>query len=144
MYKTSDFDYFLPQELIAQKPLKNREMCKMMYINKEKETIENKQFFDILDYLNKDDILVLNDTKVYPARLLAKRTTGANVEIFLLNPIDNSNHWEALAKNTRRVKNNEILSKEFSDIDFTRGWNGQVVKGIYYDLKEIIPNFDIK
>ena len=88
MYKTSDFDYFLPQELIAQKPLKNREMCKMMYINKEKETIENKQFFDILDYLNKDDILVLNDTKVIPARLMGRRETGAHIEIFLLKPIE--------------------------------------------------------
>jgi len=115
LLKTSDFDYNLPQELIAQKPLEKREMCKMMYINKSNEKIETKFFYNILDYLKKDDILILNDTKVYPARLLAKRTTGANIEIFLLNQIDNSNHWEALEKNAKRVKNNEILeiAKDF-------------------------------
>ncbi len=107
--KTSDFDYNLPENLIAQSPLKNREECAMMYINKEKKVIKHLHFFDIINLLNKNDILVLNDTKVYPARLLAKRATGAEVEIFLLNPLDNKNHWEALTKNAKRVKIGEIL-----------------------------------
>lgn len=106
---TSDFDYFLPKELIAQSPLKKRENCLMMRVDKTKETIENKHFFDIIDYLNKDDVLILNDTKVYPARVIAKRQTGAMVEVFFISPYDNNNHWEVLTKNAKRVKLNEIL-----------------------------------
>lgn len=107
--KTSDFDYNLPLELIAQNPLQKREDCAMMYLNKKTKEIKHLHFYDIIDYLNKDDILVLNDTKVYNARLNVKRSTGANVEIFLLNPFDNSSRWEALAKNAKRVKIGEIL-----------------------------------
>ena len=109
MIKTSDFDYYLPQELIAQSPLSDRDACKMLYLNKSTGEIKDNHFFDIVDYLNKDDILILNDTKVYPARIIAKRMTGAEVEVFLLNPYDNSNHWEALTKNAKRVKKDEIL-----------------------------------
>lgn len=109
-YNTSDFYYNLPSELIAQNPLKQRESCRMMYLNKETKEIRDEHFFDILKYLKKDDILVLNDTKVYPARLYASRETGAKVEVFLLNPYDNSNHWEALMKNASRVKEGEILT----------------------------------
>ena len=107
--KTSDFDYFLPPELIAQNPLEKREECAMMYLNKTTKEIKHLHFYDILDYLNKDDILVLNDTKVYPARIIAKRKSGAGVEIFLLNPLNNSSCWEALTKNAKRVKEGEIL-----------------------------------
>lgn len=107
--KTSDFDYELPTQLIAQNPLDKREDCAMMYLNKKTKEIKHLHFYNILDYLNKDDILVLNDTKVYPARLNLKRKSGANVEIFLLNPLDNSSRWEALARNAKRVKNGEIL-----------------------------------
>lgn len=110
MLKTSDFNYNLPTELIAQSPLKKREDCRMMHINKSTNKIQDKHFFEIIDFLNKDDILVLNDTKVYPARVIAKRLTGAEIEVFLLNPINNSNQWEALMKNAKRVKENEILN----------------------------------
>ena len=106
--KLSDFDYNLPLELIAQKPEEKRDFCLMMHINKTTGEIEDRHFYDILDYLNKDDILVLNDTKVYPARVLAKRKTGANVEVFFLNPLNNNN-WEVLTKNAHRVKIGEIL-----------------------------------
>lgn len=109
MIKTSDFDYYLPQELIAQSPLSDRDACKMLYLNKSTGEIKDNHFFDIVDYLNEDDVLILNDTKVYPARIIAKRKTGAEVEVFLLNPYDNSNHWEALTKNAKRVKEGEIL-----------------------------------
>ncbi len=107
--KTSDFDYNLPKELIAQNPLEEREFCKMMVLDKKTRTSQSKHFYDILDYLKKDDILVLNDTKVYPARVIAKRKTGASVEVFLLNPIDKKNQWEALTKNAKRVKLEEVL-----------------------------------
>ena len=107
--KTSDFDYHLPQELIAQNPLSKRDGCRMLHLNKANQTYQDKYFYDVLDLLNKDDILVLNDTKVYPARVIAHRSTGANVEVFFLNPIDNNNHWEVLTKNAKRVKIDEIL-----------------------------------
>ena len=73
-YKTSDFNYNLPHELIAQNPLKQREMCRMMHLFKDSKTIKDEYFYDVLNYLNKDDVIVLNDTKVYPARVFAKRT----------------------------------------------------------------------
>ena len=108
--KTSDFDYELPKELIAQNPIEKREFCKMMVLDKKSKTIENRHFFNILDYLKKGDILILNDTKVYPARIITKRTTGAKIEVFLLNPTNKINQWEALTKNAKRVKENEILN----------------------------------
>lgn len=107
--KTSDFDYFLPQELIAQNPLEKRDDCRMLHLKKNEGKFFDKHFYDVVDLLNKDDILVLNDTKVYPARVIAHRSTGANVEVFFLNPIDNSNHWEVLTKNAKRVRIGEIL-----------------------------------
>ena len=107
--KTSDFDYFLPSELIAQEPCKKRENCRMLHLNKKNQTYQDKYFYDVLDLLNKDDILVLNDTKVYPARVIAKRSTGANVEVFFLNPLDKPNCWEVLTKNAKRVREGEIL-----------------------------------
>lgn len=106
---TSDFDYYLPHELIAQNPLEKRDSCKMLHLKRSNESFEDKYFYEILDLLKEDDILVLNDTKVYPARVLAHRKSGAAVEVFFLNPIDNSNHWEVLTKNAKRVKVDEIL-----------------------------------
>ena len=107
-YKVSDFDYNLPTELIAQYPMKNRVECRMMHLNRQNKTYKDEYFYNILDYFSKDDVLVLNDTKVYPARLKAKRNTGAEVEIFLLNPLGDD-YWCALTKNAKRVKVNEIL-----------------------------------
>ena len=107
--QTKDFDYNLPTELIAQNPLAKREFCRMLYVNKTSKKYEDKHFYDVINYLKKDDVLVLNNTKVYPARILTKRLTGAEVEIFLLNPLEN-NHWEALGKNLKRVKIGEILT----------------------------------
>ncbi len=107
--KTSDFDYFLPNELIAQNPLTKRDSCKMLHLDRACKKFFDENFFDIEKYLKKDDILVLNDTKVYPARVIAKRHTGACVEVFFLNPCNNSSCWEVLMKNAKRVKENEIL-----------------------------------
>ncbi len=113
---TKDFDYNLPECLIAQNPLEKRESCRLMHLNQTNRTIEHKYFYDIIDYLNKDDILVLNDTKVIPARLLAKRKTGACVEVFLVNPTGVENQWETITKNAKRVTEGEILtiSDDFS------------------------------
>ena len=92
--KTSDFDYFLPNELIAQNPLKKRESCRMLHLNKTNQTYKDEHFYDIINYLNKDDILVLNNTKDFSARVIAHRSSGACVEVFFLNPHDKQNHWE--------------------------------------------------
>lgn len=104
----SEFDYILPEELIAQKPTSKRTQSKMMVLDKTKKTIEHKHFFDIVDLLDENDVLVLNNTKVIPARLLGQKLTGANVEIFLLKNIGNK-QWEALVKPSKRVNANNII-----------------------------------
>jgi len=80
--KLSDFDYILPKELIAQYPLKERDDARLLVLNRKEETIEHRIFKDIRDYLIKDDLLTLNDTKVLPSRLIGSRATGGKREYF--------------------------------------------------------------
>ena len=101
--KTEDFNYDLPEELIAQTPLKNRDESKLLVLDKETGNIEHKHFFDIIDYLNEGDALVLNDTKVLPARLFGiKEETNAHIEILMLKEVDKDT-WECLTKPAKRV-----------------------------------------
>ena len=93
----ADFDYNLPEELIAQVPIQKRDESRLMVLNKEKETIEHKTFKDIVNYLNEGDCLVINDTKVLPARLYGKKETGANVEFLLLNQKEDD-IWECIVR----------------------------------------------
>ncbi len=110
MILTSDYDYYLPEELIAQTPLINRSESRLMVLDKNTNTIEHKRFSDIIDYLSSNDVLVLNDTKVIPARLYGhKEDTGALIEILLLKDLGN-NVWQTLAKPQRRVKIGSIIS----------------------------------
>ena len=95
--KVSDFKYDLPEELIAQTPIKQRDHSKLMVLNREKQTIEHKIFKDIIDYLEPGDVLVRNNTKVLPARLYGKKETGANVEFLLLNNIE-GDIWECIVR----------------------------------------------
>ena len=107
--KTDDFDYYLPQELIAQTPLENRSDSKLMVLDKDG-NIEHKKFYNIIDYLNKGDALVINDTKVIPARLIGiKENTGAVIELLLLNDLE-KNIWECLAKPQKRLKKDTIIT----------------------------------
>ena len=86
--KTEDFDYDLPKELIAQTPLKNRNASRMMVLDKETGEYADKHFTDLIDYLNPGDTLVLNDTKVIPARLIGhKPDTGAVIEVLMLKDL---------------------------------------------------------
>lgn len=102
--KTSDYFYELPQEYIAQDPLTDRSSSKLMLLGKESGNIEHKVFKDIIDYLNPGDCLVLNNTKVIPARLLGvKSDTGANVEVFLLKRED-ANVWETLVRPGKKLR----------------------------------------
>lgn len=108
--KTDDFDYYLPENLIAQTPLEKRDESRMMVLDRHTGAIEHKHFYDIIDYLNKGDVLVLNNTKVIPARLFGvKENTEAHIEILLLKNIKD-NTWECLAKPAKRVKEGTIIS----------------------------------
>ncbi len=101
---TADYDFDLPQELIAQDPLEDRTASKLLVMNKETGDLEHKVFKDIIEYLYEGDTLVLNDTKVIPARLLGvKEDTGANVEILLLKRKEND-IWETLVKPGKKLK----------------------------------------
>ena len=100
----NDFDYNLPEELIAQTPLKQRDESRLLVLNKNTGEIEHKVFKNIIDYLNPGDTLVLNDTKVLPARLIGeKEDTKAVIEVLLLKNIED-NTWECLVKPARRIK----------------------------------------
>lgn len=108
--KTDDFDYELPERLIAQTPLEKRDASKLMILDKKTGKIEHKHFNDILDYLLPGDVLVFNDTKVIPARLIGiKEETNAIIEILLLHEFK-KNTWECLVKPAKRVKIGTIIS----------------------------------
>lgn len=110
MIKTSDFDYNLPEELIAQTPLKDRTSSRLLILDKKTGEIEHKVFSSIIDYLDENDVLVLNDTKVIPARLHGvKEDTNAHIEILLLKDLGEDT-WECLVRPQRRVKLDTIVS----------------------------------
>ena len=95
--KVTEFDYELPEELIAQTPIKKRDESRLMVLNRKEQTIEHKIFKDIIDYLKPGDVLVRNNTKVIPARLYGKKETGAKVEFLLLNNIE-GDIWESIVR----------------------------------------------
>lgn len=102
--KVSEFNYELPQELIAQTPIEKRDESRIMILNKQQKSIEHKKFKDIINYLQKGDCLVINNTKVIPARLYGKKDTGANVEFLLLNRIQ-ADIWEVMVKPRKKITN---------------------------------------
>ncbi len=106
----SDFDYNLPEELIAQTPIKTRDQSRLMVLDKKTGAIKHKHFHDILEELQSGDVLVLNDTKVIPARLIGKKTsTGAVIELLLLKDLGN-NIWECLSRPAKRLKVGTIVT----------------------------------
>ena len=108
--KLSEFDFELPEELIAQTPLDKRDTSRLMILNREKQTIEHKHFYDIIDYLKPGDILVRNNTKVIPARLFGiKEETNGHVEVLLLKD-QGDDIWQCLVGNARIVKIGTIIS----------------------------------
>lgn len=103
--KVSDFNYNLPEELIAQVPLKNRDNSRLMVLDRSKKTIEDKIFKDIIEYLKPGDCLVRNNTKVIPARLYGKKEeTGAEVEFLLLKRLE-EDIWEVMVHPRKKIKN---------------------------------------
>ena len=105
----SEFNYELPEELIAQMPADKRENSRMLVLNRENQSIEHKHFYDIVDYLDDNTLLVLNDTKVIPARLYGTKDTGAKIEVFLLEAKSDSNKWSCLIRPSKRIKPDTII-----------------------------------
>ena len=120
--KVSEFNYDLPEELIAQTPLEKRDESRLMVLNRKNQSIEHKKFKDIIDYLNPGDCLVRNNTKVIPARIYGKKETGANVEFLLLNNIE-GDIWESIVRpgnklhvGTKVIFGDGILKAEILEI----------------------------
>ena len=113
--QTSDFDYILPDELIAHRPLACRDQSRLMVLNAAKNTIQHHYFSDLASLLTHNDVLILNDTKVIKARLFAKKETGATVELFLLKSRSEF-EWEVLVKPAKRVHVGDrlVIAKDFS------------------------------
>jgi len=144
--KVADFNYDLPEELIAQVPIQKRDQSRLMVLDKEKKTIEDKIFQDIIDYLKPGDCLVRNNTKVIPARLYGiKEETGANIEFLLLKTIE-GDIWETMVHPGRRLKvgtrvtfGNGLLKAEILEV--MEGGNRKVkfeYKGIFNEILEQI------
>jgi len=111
--KIDDFDYYLPEELIAQVPIEKRDSSRLLVLDKKTGQIEHKQFSDIVDYLNEGDVLVVNDSKVIPARIIGiKEETGAVIELLMLKNIE-GDIWECLCKPAKRVSVGTTI--KFSD-----------------------------
>lgn len=117
--KLKDYDYYLPEELIGQKPREPRDHSKLMVVNKSTKQVESKLFYEILDYLKSGDVLVRNSTKVIPARLFGKKETGGILEILLIKRIS-IDTWECLLKPAKKLKigqklyigeNNELIAE---------------------------------
>ena len=101
--KLEEFDYYLPEELIAQTPIQQRDSSRLMVLDRKEKIINHKIFKNIIDYLEPGDCLVRNNTKVIPARLYGKKETGANVEFVLLNRIE-GDIWEALVRPGNKLR----------------------------------------
>lgn len=145
----SEFDYDLPEELIAQTPSEKRDECKMMVLDKATQTIEHKHFYDIVDYLDENCILVLNNTKVIPARLFGYKETGALIEIFLLKDKGNK-VWEALIKPSKRIKEGteikiaDILkAKALENLGDGKWLIELIYDGILYEILDKVGNIPL-
>ena len=144
-YKLGDFDYPLPKKYIAQYPGEKRDQAKLMVVNKKTKTIEHKKFNNIGDYLRKNDLLILNNTKVFPARLFAtKDRTDAKVEVFLLRELA-KNLWEVMVRPARKVRiGNKLVftSKLMCDVIDNTVSGGRVVRFESEDQSELNDIFN--
>ena len=130
----SEFDYELPENLIAQLPAEKRENSRMMVLERGSRTISHKHFYDIVDLIDENTLLVLNNTKVMPARLIGYKDTGAKIEVFLLKQLLEQK-WEVLIKPSKRVKPETIIkiSDELSvrALEHTEEDGGWIVELFY-------------
>ncbi|MBE6098691.1 MAG: tRNA preQ1(34) S-adenosylmethionine ribosyltransferase-isomerase QueA [Anaerovibrio sp.] len=139
--KLTDFDYDLPEELIAQTPVEPRNSSRLMVLDPVEKSIEHRHFYDLKEYLEPGDTLIFNDTRVMPARLLGWREgTGGKVEVFLLRRIDGDT-WETLVKPGRKAREGQVV--RFSDeltctVQETTDFGGRIVKFSYEGIFEEI------
>ncbi len=133
-YSVSSYDYDLPKELIAQVPSQKRENCRMMVLDRKTHSIEHKHFYDITDYFDENDVIVLNNTKVMPARLFGRKDTGAHIEVFLLKRISDK-VWEVLINPSKRVKEETLIdiSPDLYVKILTRQNEGKWLVEMHYD-----------
>ena len=111
--KLSDFDYNLPTSLIAQQPVYPRDQARLLIYNSKDQKIEHKKFYNIIDYLNKNDVLFLNNSKVFAARLLGHKESGGQIEVFLLKNIDKKkNIWQCLIKGKVKIETEILFSNK--------------------------------
>ena len=137
----SDFDYDLPEERIAQTPLEPRDSARLMVLHPKEHTIEHRHFYELGDFLRSGDVLIFNDTRVIPARLIGARSqTGGKVEVFLLRQID-KDQWEVLVKPGKKARvgsfiqfGDELSCEIIADTDF----GGRIVRFIYHGIFEEI------
>ncbi len=107
--RIEDFDYELPEELIAQTPMEQRDKCKLMVLDREHKTVEHRHFYDILNYVNQGDCLVLNDSRVIPARMYGtKESTGAHIEMLLIKRIE-GDRWECMVRPGKRLHDGDTV-----------------------------------
>lgn len=107
--RIEDFDYELPEELIAQTPMEQRDKCRLMVLDREHKTVEHRHFYDILNYVNQGDCLVLNDSRVIPARMYGtKESTGAHIEMLLIKRIE-GDRWECMVRPGKRLHDGDIV-----------------------------------
>ena len=148
--KLSKFKFDLPAELLAEYPTTNRDESRMMVVNRKEGTIEHKTFKDIIDYVNEGDVLVMNDTKVFPARLYGnKEKTGAKIEVFLLRELNSENLlWDVLVDPARKIRignklyfGDDDLVAEVIDNTTSRGRTLRFLfDGTHDEFKQIIEN----
>ena len=129
--KLSNFNFELPEELLAEHPSEHRDEARLMVLNREKQTIEHKLFKDIIDYFDEGDVMILNNTKVFPARLYGnKEKTGARIEVFLLRELNQDQRlWDVLVDPARKIRignklyfgDDETLVAEVIDNTTSRG-----------------------
>ena len=139
----SEFDFDLPENLIAQEPLQKRENSRMLVLNRAEKTTTDAHFFDFTKYIKRGDIIVLNNTKVFPARLFGETETGAKVEIFLVEKNENE-IWETLARPAKRLKTGKkiVFSENLTATVLDRTEEGRVVLEFSADgdFDEILDN----
>jgi len=122
---SSHYEYDLPEELIADFPAEKREDSKLMTLDRKNKTIGHNKFFEIVDFLDENDVLVMNNTKVIPARLFGEKSTGASIEVFLLEK-KQENIWEALIKPAKRVKEGTVIK-------FSEELSGEILEKLIND-----------
>jgi S-adenosylmethionine:tRNA ribosyltransferase-isomerase len=149
--KLSQFKFYLPAELIAERPPENRDESKMMVLNRKTRTIEHKEFKDILNYFSDGDVFVINNTKVFPARLFGtKEKTGAKIEVFLLRELNRESRlWDVLVDPARKIRignklyfgDDDSLVAEVIDNTTSRGRTLRFLfDGPYEDFKKTITD----